>query len=814
MTPRTLACGGAVTLFLPLIAAAAPTFSLPLFLPGDAAMAPAVGPQVRPDIARGADAHLVVWSDYRASPDDAPPFASEGTGADVYGARLDASGHLLGDPIMITMAFGDQIDARVAWNGDAWLVVWETPTPTLPTFVRLQAARVTAAGVVLDDPPIEVHEAESYSGFEVAGGDGEWMILTRSSGMTDGLHAVRVLGDGAVANPLGTLIHETLFLLDFDLAFAQGQYLFIWSSSFDGKNARRYAPDLTPIDPAPFTLPGAEFVATDGEDFLVAWHWNSSTKGFVSACRVGADGTVLDPAGIVVADFVAFIEELSMTFDGANYWLAWPRPGGMFKFARVTPAGTVLDLDGFDVPHGQSTPARMAIAGAVGGGIQAVWNDGNNSAAARKDVYTAAVSPGGAMATPEPLSNGAPAQLAADLAEGPGSHLVVFNSRVSGIARIMAQRLGGDGAALDAEPIELASGPALGAPAAAWNGSLYLVVWSDGANVVGRRMLTDGTIVDSEPLAIMPGKSPDVAAAGPVFLVAAVDLLLDNPHWQATFTMRVDGATGELLDAEPLAVGGFVIFAQHPRVVSWGDRWLLTWQTNISHDEPNASVRGAFVDADGTSPGVFFVSFGGWRPDVAVSGEQALFVWSDGSVASADSNIRGRLMQPDGTFPAAEFIVAAAPDRQLYPVATWTGGEFLVAWQDKRNSVIYFDERTDIFGARIAPDGTNLDPSGIAIAATALPEVDPALLFAGGTTLLAASTFRAETEFCAYRIGIQVDDGNAVVGDIDGDGMVGFSDILAVLAAWGPCAGCPADLDGDGMVGITDLLIVLVAWSG
>ncbi|NNF42811.1 MAG: hypothetical protein HKO59_15925 [Phycisphaerales bacterium] len=49
--------------------------------------------------------------------------------------------------------------------------------------------------------------------------------------------------------------------------------------------------------------------------------------------------------------------------------------------------------------------------------------------------------------------------------------------------------------------------------------------------------------------------------------------------------------------------------------------------------------------------------------------------------------------------------------------------------------------------------------------------------------------------------------------DIDGDGQVGFSDLLAVLSAWGPCSGCPADLDGDGLVGLIDLLIILSAWS-
>ncbi len=49
--------------------------------------------------------------------------------------------------------------------------------------------------------------------------------------------------------------------------------------------------------------------------------------------------------------------------------------------------------------------------------------------------------------------------------------------------------------------------------------------------------------------------------------------------------------------------------------------------------------------------------------------------------------------------------------------------------------------------------------------------------------------------------------------DVDGDGIVGITDLLAILAAWGPCNACPADVDGDGTVGITDLLAVLAAWD-
>ena len=52
-------------------------------------------------------------------------------------------------------------------------------------------------------------------------------------------------------------------------------------------------------------------------------------------------------------------------------------------------------------------------------------------------------------------------------------------------------------------------------------------------------------------------------------------------------------------------------------------------------------------------------------------------------------------------------------------------------------------------------------------------------------------------------------------GDIDRDGDVDVADLLALLAAWGPCphkSECPKNLDGSGTIELADLLILLPAW--
>ena len=53
-------------------------------------------------------------------------------------------------------------------------------------------------------------------------------------------------------------------------------------------------------------------------------------------------------------------------------------------------------------------------------------------------------------------------------------------------------------------------------------------------------------------------------------------------------------------------------------------------------------------------------------------------------------------------------------------------------------------------------------------------------------------------------------------GDLDGNGIVDFADLLILLSAWGNCPNekiCPADLDERGAVDFSDLLILLNVWG-
>ncbi len=49
--------------------------------------------------------------------------------------------------------------------------------------------------------------------------------------------------------------------------------------------------------------------------------------------------------------------------------------------------------------------------------------------------------------------------------------------------------------------------------------------------------------------------------------------------------------------------------------------------------------------------------------------------------------------------------------------------------------------------------------------------------------------------------------------DFTADGQIAVEDLIALLAAWGECEGCPEDLDGDGAVAVGDLIILLAEWG-
>jgi hypothetical protein len=748
-------------------------FGPPQFLPGDTTLGLADGHQEQMEIAAGAGGSLAVWSDMRSSLDEFQGL--DGSGMDVYGALLDGSGDVI-KCFTINEGPGDQTLPHVAWNGSNWLVAWMEPQPFgLPTYERICGVRVAPDGTLLDATPIVIHVEGwgcycSYFGLAMAGGADGWVVVFDApplapQGIPQGLMAIRVQADGSVANPSGLIVQPGLGQWGFDVAFAQDEYMIVYSDGLSAL-AKRYSPTLQYLGAT--TIPFAREVATDGTDFLVVGQWDYSWPPKLEATLLGHDGSVLVPRfTVATGNAVTGPSGERVGFGGSEYWVAWAGD----KFARVTPAGQLLDPEGFTIqPAAGSFGWEPAFDVAPGGGIQIVWHDGGGGIGYPEDVYTAQITPAGQSVNQTPISVSAPAQVEPDFAAGDGIHMIVFRSRSSGAARILAQRLDDAGGVLDPEPIEVASGPvqwldtpSIDAPQVAWNGSVFLVAWSDTIDVLARRMHPDGTFIDATPLVIMPGQGATVGALDGTFLVGGSQVVYSSGTLQppgALRVSRVDGVTGAVLDDPPIMVGG--ASDRYPHIVTLGGRWLVVWES-VTYDPWSSSVFYAagvvFVEADGTTTDQLATGLSR-RPNVAVSGDRALLVAVDATVPGGYTDLEARILMADGSFQGPKFPLSTAFDEQLWPAATWDGTQFLAAWEDKRDSVIDFDERTDIYGTRVTATGVVRDPTGVPLVAEPAVEIRPTFLTTDSTTAMAVSTLRSDDpSTVSFRLGIHALDG-------------------------------------------------------
>jgi len=790
------ACAWLILLLTPAVWAE-PSLSPLAFLPGDAAIAPAAGTQDLPDIAAGGGGYLAVWVDERSSliplgtitsgPVGVPGL---GTMMDIYAARLDAGGNLIDTtPIVVTQAIMNQGFPRVAWNGVSWLVVWMAQRGIqCCADMDILAARISPDGVLLDPDPIVIDETQSMDGlyWPCVGSDRtNWAVVWRDLDQAAGIYTLdgaRVAPDGTVVDLGGkSLRHDVTnsYPIGPEIAYAGDEYLLVWNEDSDSIMAQRLTPALDPIGGA-FRLnlyapTSGHFprLASDGTNFFVAW-FEDRYYGWAQlfGTRVSHSGQVLDPQGIALTDFSAYTQfEPAVAWDGTNWVVAY----NLSQIAtervyatRVSPAGAVLDPNGILI-DAVSTWARVpSIAGTTVGGVQVVWMTETGNVFESMDVYTARMEENGTVSPRICAALGPPRQTNPHFVSHPGGYLAVYRSEISGEARILAQRLATNGTVLDLEPIVLASGSSfLLNPSAAWNGSVFLVVWENAyeSKVYMRRLGADGVPIDPAPIFLMPGNTPDVAALGDIFLV--VDTHAQNAHFRYPKAVRVRGTDGAVLGT-PAFIGSY--FSTSPSVATLGNRWFVAWQQNPTHDDPRADLYANFIAANGTPLGDFSLTqtmiASEEAPWVASKGDVAFVVWNDNRTGgTTNENLFARRVLADGTLlDPAGIQLTNAPNNQIVPVAAWDGLELVVASTDYRNQSTLEQPIGDLYGTRLDANGVLLDPNGFAIASDpVIAELDAAVASAvSGQALLGGAIFRPEGT-AAYRIGIRFMNGAAAI---------------------------------------------------
>lgn len=737
------------------------------FLPGDDTIGPAAGDQLTPEISQGGNTLLAVWSDRRSAPNGAG-YEYE-TASDIYGMRLDASGNPIDSvPFVITQGPATQENPKAVWNGTNWLVVYESYSVSGTGYYyqkSLEAVRVSPTGQVLDTNPIDIHGAIPFIGsWSVASDGNHWVVAYEGSAVNYNLQAVRITASGVVEMPAHSLVPATYYLrFNLRLAYAGGVYLLTWQDSNDAQGIR-FDQNMNLLDVAPLTMvAGVNNIAdltSNGSQFYMVWVQQQPDYSMaVMGSRVSTTGVKLDGNGVNISGThqPQAYTTTAVIWDGTYWKITWAYNNAV-SVARVNNAGQLLDPGGVSVVG----PTSGRIAATSSGGLQLIWVFYNNE----NNVVSAHIAANNTAGPTLTLSVGSPMQVRADVAVGNSGYMMAYQSITATAHRIMVHPLDASGNPLTATPIQLDSGPILngpGAPTVAWNGSLYLVTWGYGNSVFAQRIQQDGTLVDATPFVVMSGTdTTDVAAVGDVFLVVAHRVSY-YPEYVFPIAARVRGSDGVVLDNPALVIGGS--YTRSLAVTRFNNRWLVAWQENASHDNPMASTVFTFVNTDGTftpSTSAYgpYSSAGGnaiFEVGLAASDTVALVVQSNEVTSGVETDLVGRLINADGTLQTAVNLTPWSGN-QYRPRVAWDGNQFIVVFNDQKNrfapqTLDQLDARSDLFGMRISPTGSIIDPKGFAFSTSPLAESYPNITAATGISFFSSSLMRNESPLAAYRVG-------------------------------------------------------------
>jgi hypothetical protein len=412
----------------------------------------------------------------------------------------------------------------MAFDGQNFLVVWHNGLNAMPpTYNRIHGARVSPQGTVLNDSdlviahgPIGVFFTLPANGFDGTNFLVVWQDDRNKSGEPD-LYGARVTPGGGVLDTSGFLI--TLCARGQyapDVGFDGTNFLAVWQDDRNGYTdiyGARVTPGGTVLDPdgiAICTAQNYQFspaIAFDGTNFLVTWEDDrGDTTGDIYGARVTPGGQVLDPSGIAISDAPGRQRSPAVSFAGGNYLVVWEdyRSGANWDIygTRVSPGGVVLNTDGIAISTVSNQQERPAI-GFDGMNYLVVWDDARNNGIL--DIYGARVTLAGQVLEPSGIAicKAQRFQRSPAIAFDGTNYLVAWEDyRRSDYSDIYGSRVTKQGTVLDTAGIAISKSTYdQSDPAIAYDGTNFLVLWSDCVNsgkpdIYGTRVTPSGSLLD------------------------------------------------------------------------------------------------------------------------------------------------------------------------------------------------------------------------------------------------------------------------------------------------------------------------------
>ncbi|MFQ5910546.1 MAG: FlgD immunoglobulin-like domain containing protein [Thermoplasmata archaeon] len=732
--------------------------------------------QKAPSIATDGTGYLVVWADHR----DALEF-------DIYGTRLDESGRVL-EPwgIPISTAPFDQNCPSVAFDGINYIVVWEDYR-TGSDF-DIYGARVDRSGHVLDSLGMAICTMPEPQNSPCVAFDGvDYFVVwhDRRAGPFCDIYGTRLDTAGTVLDTLGIAISTAIEeqrrpAVSFDGA----NYLVVWEDSRSGSRdiyGARVAGSGIVLDTSGIAICAASgdqflpFVVFDGTNQLAVWEDRRAGFSDIYGARLDTSGAVLDTPGIAISTAGYSQASPSARFDGTHYVVTWEdhRSGTAWDIygARVDTSGFVIDVSGIPISTkpGDQTSPFLAFNGSD---YLVAWEDWltlSDICGVRLDTSVAVLD------TSEiPISTSASRQQAPAAAFGITDYLVVWeDNRWIHSWDIYGARVDRSGVLLDSSAIAISfEAQSQKAPAVGFEGTNYFVVWQDyrtsvDFDVYGARVDQAGHVLDPLGIPICTvgfyEEAPSLAFDGTNHLVAWQD-------WRSGTHSEIFGARvtkgGVVLDtlSIPIAVGAYL--HRYPSVAFDGTNYLVVWQ-----DYRNGSacdIYAARVDQSGIvlDPSGLPISAATGQqrhPCVAFDGTNYLIVWEDERNGFGEWDIYGaRMAQTGAVLDSSGIAICTVLSWQEHPSVAFDGAEYFVVWEDYRCG---FPE-CDIYGARVATSGVVVDTSGLEMINQFWPRTKPHVAKASDAELLITyegffpMPYNSQRILGAFRTGVGIQEGN------------------------------------------------------
>jgi hypothetical protein len=362
-----------------------------------------------------------------------------------------------------------------------------------------------------------------------------------------------------------------------------------------------------------------------------------------------------------------------------------PRDDGATSVSADTNGGTSLtEPAAVDVAIGAAFSDQTAPASASDGVDYLVaWSDAHRSqaTATRATILVAKVGELGAVASGANVA--LPSSADGDdvepaIASNGSGYLVVWTHAVRKLflqapdsSYVEALHVDADGKALDKAPIILGKNDKMQArsPAVAWNGTGYLVTWSDNRNAASKNLSEIYTsfigpngagpeqrLTNADNL---QWKHSAVAAAGGHFLVAWDQGDPDPQVMSQILAQRLD-EKGAPIDPSPTTITDESYQATAPRIASDGADFFLTWSVNFE-GSATTPIDGRPIPGSGAIPssGAIHVTPDGPSAGIAWDGEAYAIAWRLGAtrVAKDGSPMPAKL---DGASSTIEHVPAVA----------------------------------------------------------------------------------------------------------------------------------------------------------